>query len=225
MRSGLRPATMAGPMTEATVSRLAGSLAALAFAFVVAGCSLTRPAPVKNTFLLDPPPPPAVATPKPGTLRIGAFNVSAPYRDRAFTYRTGDVKYESDFYNEFFVAPGPMIGQATSKALANAKPFTRVVPAGTAPEEGDFVLEGFVSDLYADTREKPAAGVVGVNFYLTRTTFPPAVVWSREYRERVPLAASTPEALANAWNEALGRVLAKLAEDLAAVSLDGPPSR
>lgn len=203
------------PMSDQKTRSIAGPFAVLAFAVAMTGCSLTRPAPVKNTFLLDPPLPAAVATSKPGTLRIGTFNVSAPYRDKAFTYRTGDVKYESDFYNEFFVAPGPMIGQATSKALANAKLFARVVPAGTAPEDGDFLLEGFVSDLYADAREKPAAGVVGVSFYLTRTTYPSAVVWSRDYRERVALATSTPEALANAWNEALGRVLAALVRDLA----------
>jgi cholesterol transport system auxiliary component len=191
----------------------------LAFAVALAGCSLTRPAPVKNTFLLDPPLPPAAAAAKPSTLRIGTFNVAAPYRDRTFTYRTGDVKFESDFYNEFFVPPGPMIAQATTKALAGAQAFARVVPAGTAPEDGDFVLEGFVADLYADTREKPPAAVVGINFYLTRTTFPSAVVWSRDYRERVPLAAATPEALAQAWNEALGRVLAALARDLAAAKL------
>lgn len=198
---------------------VAAAAAVLVLAIGAAGCSLTRPAPVKNTFLLDPPTPAAVATPKRETLRVGTFNVSAAYRDRAFTYRTGDVKYESDFYNEFFVAPAPMIAQATTKALAGANVFARVVPAGTAPEEGDFVLEGFVSDLYADAREKPAAAVVGVNFYLTRTTFPSAVIWSREYRERVPLATSTPEALAQAWNDALGRVLAKLTQDLATANL------
>jgi cholesterol transport system auxiliary component len=201
-----------------TLPRLAGLLAALAMT-LVAGCSLTRPSPVKNTYLLDPPSPPAVATPKAATLRIGTFNVSAPYRDRAFTYRTGDVKFESDFYNEFYVAPGAMIGQATARALSASNVFARVVPAGTAPEEGDFVLEGFVADLYADTRERPAVGVVGVNFYLTRTTFPSTVVWSRDYRERVALSASTPEALAHAWNEALGNVLRKLSQDLAAIEV------
>ena len=201
-----------------TLPRLAGLLAALAMT-LVAACSLTRPSPVKNTYLLDPPSPPPVAAPKAATLRIGTFNVSAPYRDRAFTYRTGDVKFESDFYNEFYVAPGAMIGQATARALSASNVFARVVPAGTAPEEGDFVLEGFVADLYADTRERPAAGVVGVNFYLTRTTFPSTVVWSRDYRERVALSASTPEALAHAWNEALGNLLRKLSQDLATIEV------
>ncbi|HVF62853.1 MAG TPA: hypothetical protein VNE58_02525 [Casimicrobiaceae bacterium] len=190
-------------------------VAAMSLAAVLAGCNLTRPAPVKATFLLDPTTPPVASATKQATLRIGTFNVAAPYRDRAFTYRTGDVKYESDFYNEFFVAPGPMVAQATTKSLAAANVFARVVPAGTAPEEGTFVLEGFVSDLYADVREKPAAAVVGVNFYLSRTTFPAAVIWSKDYRERVPLSAATPEALATAWNEALGTLLRKLTQDLA----------
>ena len=200
-------------------TRGAARLVLLALAATIAGCSLTRPAPVKNTFLLDPARPAPAAVTRPATLRIGTFNVSAEYRDRAFTYRTGDVKYEADFYNEFFVPPAAMIAQATTKALASANVFTRVVPAGSAPEDGDFVLEGFVADLYADARAKPAAAVVGINYYLTRTSFPSTVVWSRDYRERVPLTGTTPEALAEAWNDALGRVLATLARDLAAADL------
>lgn len=192
-------------------------LFSLALAVAATGCSLTRPSPVKNTFLLDPQAPAAAATAKPVTLRIGAFNVAAPYRDRAFVYRTAEVKYESDFYNEFFVPPGAMIAQSTTKALAGANVFARVVPVGTAPEQGDFMLEGFVTDLYADARQSPAAAVVGISYYLSKTAFPSAVVWSREYRERVPLAGSTPEALAQAWNEALGRVLAALVRDLSSI--------
>ena len=198
-------------------------LAALLAIAVLGGCSFTRPAPVKNTYLLDPPLPAAVATARPVTLRVGTFNVAAPYRDRTFTYRTGDVRYEADFYNEFFVAPGPMIAQAVRKALAGANVFTRVVPTGSAQAEGDLVLEGFVSDLYADARAAPAGAVVGINFYVTRMTFPTAIVWSREYRERVPLAANTPDALAQAWNEALGRVLASLVRDLSAAELGPEP--
>ena len=42
-------------------------LGAAMLVLVLVGCSLTtRPAPVKNTFLLAPPAPPAVAQPKPG---------------------------------------------------------------------------------------------------------------------------------------------------------------
>ena len=191
------------------------AFAALALA-VVAGCSLSRPSPVKSTFLLDPRMPPAAASTRPDTLRIGTINVAAPYRDRSFVYRTGELQYESDFYSEFFIAPASMIAQSTAKALDAAKLFARVVPSGSAPEEGDYVLEAFVSDLYADARAKPAQAVVGISFYLTRTTFPASVVWSRAYVERTPVAGTSADALAVAWNDSLSRVLASLAADLAA---------
>jgi len=186
---------------------LAPVVAGLALAMLTAGCSLSREAPVKNTYLLDPRLPAA-------TVRIGNVNVASPYRDRAFVYRTGDLQYESDFYHEFFIAPASMIAQSTVKALEASRLFARVVPSGSAPEEGDFVLEAFVSDLYADARGKPAQAVVGVSFYLTRTTYPASVVWSKSYVERTPLGASTPDALAVAWNESLGRVYAQLVRDL-----------
>ena len=45
------------------------------------------------------------------------------------------------------------------------------------------------------------------------------VVAVLDYRERVPIAGTTPEALAQAWSEALGRVLASLVRELAAAEL------
>jgi cholesterol transport system auxiliary component len=197
---------------------LGATLAALA----LAGCSLTRPAPVKRTFLLEPAAPPAAATTKPATLRVGTFTVGEPYRDKGFVYRTSDLGYESDFYDEFFVAPGPMIAGATQRALASAKVFASVVPGAAAPEDGDFTIEGFVSELYADARRSPADAVVGITFYVTRTRYPSAVVWTKAYAQRVPLAGTSPEALAAAWNVALGNVLAELARDLAAADLGKP---
>ncbi|MDH5246039.1 MAG: hypothetical protein OEW98_06275 [Betaproteobacteria bacterium] len=50
----------------------------------------------------------------------------------------------------------------------------------------------------------------------------PAVIWSREYRQRAPMADATPEALAQAWNAALSTILADLARDLAAAELSKP---
>jgi uncharacterized lipoprotein YmbA len=207
--------TPASPIRARRVARLC----VLALAVAITGCSITRPAPVKNTFMLEPKLPAPAAQAKPGTLRIGTLNVAAPYRERAFVYRTGELKFESDFYHEFFVAPSSMLAQATARALEGAKVFARVVPSGSAPEEGDYVLEAFVSDLYADARQRPAAAVLGTTFYLTRTTFPASVVWSRAYAERVPLADASADALAQAWNEALSRMLAALARDLETADL------
>lgn len=206
-------------MTPDRLARLPALVAALSLALLVGACGLSRPSPVKNTFLLDPKMPAAAAKQKPVTMRIGTINVAAPYRDRSFVYRTGELQYEGDFYHEFFIAPGAMIAQSTAKALDSAGVVARVVPSGSAPEEGDYVLEAFVSDLYADTRQKPATAVLGVSYYVTRTTFPSKVVWSKAYVERVPLATSTPETLAASWNEGLSRILGALARDIEAADL------
>jgi uncharacterized lipoprotein YmbA len=71
-----------------------------ALAILLASCSLTRPSPVKRTFLLEPAPPAAVASPKPVGLRVGAFTVASPYRGKAFVYRQDELKFETDYYSE-----------------------------------------------------------------------------------------------------------------------------
>lgn len=206
--------------------RLARTLAVAgyaALAIVLASCSLSRPSPAKRTFLLEPAPPAAVASPKPVGLRVGTVNVASPYRGKAFVYRLDELKFEADFYSEFFVAPAAMISEATARALASAGVFQRVIPPG-AGDEGDFVLDGFAADLYGDARDpaKPAA-VLSITFYLSpANALAPSVIWSREYRQRVPVAEPSAEALARAWNSALTTILAELARDLAATEMPRP---
>ena len=203
--------------------RALAMLAPLALAPFVPGCSFTRPPPAKHRFLLEPPMPAAGARTQPYALRIGPIGVAAPYRDRAIVFRTTDLKYESDFYNEFFVAPAAMIAEATGRALVASRAFARVIPPGVAGDEGDFTLEGFVDALYADGRaEGKAEAEVSIGFFLTRTAFPGGVAWSGSYRERTPIAGTQPDAVADAMNASLGRVLAALARDLASAELPRP---
>ncbi|MEP7182898.1 MAG: ABC-type transport auxiliary lipoprotein family protein [Betaproteobacteria bacterium] len=201
--------------------RLAARLALAAAAVaLVAGCSLSRPAPVKAMFLLEPAAPPAAAKAQPATLRVGTVNVAAPFRGRAFVYRESELRYQSDFYAEFVVAPAAMIGELTARGLDGARVFVRVLPPG-APPDGDYVLDGFVSSLYGDGRDagKPAAEVA-VTYYLSRADIGNATpFWSKEYRRRVAVAGAAPEGYAAALSTAMGEILAELAKDLAAVSL------
>jgi ABC-type uncharacterized transport system auxiliary subunit len=201
--------------------RRGAALAAVAaLALALAGCQVTRTSPVKQTYLLDPPPPPVVAKAQPGTLRVDVVNVAAPYRGRAFVFRESDLRYETDFYNEFIVAPAANIAEITARGLQRAGAFSRVTAPG-APIDSDWLLEGFVSALYGDTRDlaKPAAEVV-ITYYLSRSEGGTGVpVWSREYARRVPLASASAPAYAAALNTAVGEIVAELARDLAAVQL------
>jgi cholesterol transport system auxiliary component len=201
--------------------RAFAAIAFVAAAVVLASWSLSRPAPVKRTFLLEPAMPAVAAAPKPTSVRVGIVNVAAAFRGKTFVYRESELKYDADYYDEFFVAPAIMLSEATAKALGAANVFRRVVPFGAAADDGDYVLDGFVSELYGDARN-PAApvAVVTVAFYLSPTNVAgPGVVWSREYRQRVAVSGSRPEAMAKGWNTAVSTVLAELARDLAAAEL------
>jgi ABC-type uncharacterized transport system auxiliary subunit len=211
-------------LLRTTLVRALTVAAFVACVAALASCSLSRPNPVKRMFLLEPTPPAAVsATPKPVSVRIGVVNVAAPFRGKTFVFRETDLRYESDFYDEFFTAPSIMFSDATAKALAASNVFRRVVPFGAVSDEGDYVLDGFVSELYADTRDAAApAAVITVTYYLTPASFGSAVVWSREYRKRTKVSGAGPDAIAGGWNAALSDVLADLARDLAAAELPKP---
>jgi ABC-type uncharacterized transport system auxiliary subunit len=211
------------PPFSSSRPRLSRALAVVAMALVTAAmvaCSLSRESVAKRTFLLEPTPPPMASMQKLTSLRVGLVNVAAPYRGKAFVYRQSELKYEADFYSEFFVSPAAMLSEATARALSAANVFRRTVPPG-ASDPADYVLDGFASELYGDMRDpaKPAAAVA-ITFYLSPSNaLSPNVVWTREYRQRAPAAEATPDAFAKAWNVALSAILADLARDLAAAEL------
>ena len=209
-----------------TLMRTLSAAAFVIVAVTLASCTLSRPSPVKRTFLLEPTLPTAArGTPKPVALRIGVVNVAAPFRGKTFVFRESDLRYESDYYDEFFIAPAIMFSDATAKALIASNVFRRVVPFGAASDEGDYVLDGFVSELYADTRDAAApVAVITVTYYVTAANATGSgVVWSREYHQRAKVSGVGPDAVARGWNAALSAVLAELVKDLAMAELPAKP--
>ena len=198
-------------------------LAALAVVALAAGCSLSRPAPVKQEYLLEVPSPPPVAKSQSATLQVRNVTVAAPFRGRSFVYRQTDLRYESDFYTEFVVSPGAMLADATARGLEHSRAFARVIPPGSA-SDGDFVLDAFFDAFYFDVRDaaKPAAEV-SVTYFLSRGD-PAANVpfWSKQYRRRVPVDGASTEKQAAALSAAFAEIVGELATDLAALNLAKP---
>ena len=194
------------------------ALAAGAALGLAAGC--TRPSPVKGTYVLEPALPPPVAKTQPGLLRVGTITVGAPYRGRAFVVRESDLKFETDYYHEFLVAPGANISEATARALAAAKVFAAVAPQGVIVDP-DYLLDGFVDALYGDARSagKPFA-VLTITYFLRRASGDAGVpIWSRTYERRMPFTPGDAGTYVTALNNALGEILAELARDLSALPL------
>jgi len=188
-------------------------------AIVLASCALNRPAPVKQQYLLDPPPPAAVAKSQSTSVRVGTINVAAPFRGRSFVLREADLRYEIDYYNEFLVPPTTMLSELTARALERSKAFARVVPPGYSAD-ADWLLDGFVSALYGDERDgKKVSADVAISYYLFQSSGGSGMpVWTHDYEKHIPVAATT-EAYAAALNTAFGEIFAELARDLAAADL------
>jgi cholesterol transport system auxiliary component len=196
-------------------------LAPLAVVLLFGGCAaVTREAPVRQTFLLAPKLPPASSQSQPAALRVGVVSVAAPYRGKAFVYRLGDLRFETDFYVEFLVPPAAMLTEQTARALASAKPFARIAGPG-ASADAEWVLDGFADALYADTRNanKPVAEM-SITYYLTPAGgIEQTPVWTHEYRRDAPMRDTSPAAYADALNVAFGEIVAELAQDLARAPL------
>lgn len=129
-------------------------------------------------------------------------------------YRTDDVRYEADFYNEWFVSPNAMLTEQVMNWLTNAGLFQYVMDS-SAPLSATRILDGTVTALYGDYRATSPKAVLGLQFFLIDQAASPAdIVWHQEYRQEVEVTERSPEALVRGWNAALRLILTALDEDL-----------
>ena len=97
--------------------------ACLTVAAAASGCvDLKKTYPEKRSFVLDVGAPPQEAPSKGAlVLKINKFRVSPLFAGRAMVYRIADLQYESDFYDEWFVAPAALITQQAQRWLSASR--------------------------------------------------------------------------------------------------------
>jgi cholesterol transport system auxiliary component len=191
--------------------------------FLLTGCfNINKSYPLKHYFVLN-----AVRSRKilpstaKGVLKIQRFRVSPQFDGQDFVYKKGNLNYESDFYNEFFIPPGLMIAENVEKWLSGSGLF-KYVMGFSSPVEPTFELEGVVSALYGDySSTKAPEAVMEIQFFLVRNAaFRPHIVFGKTYREETLINGNSPDALVAGWNLALEHILARFETNLKELDLN-----
>ncbi len=185
---------------------------------LASGCTLVpeRPAVDRAWFLLEVPdtgPPAAmsvvdarapVAAPIPVTLE--SVRVAPAFAGKGLVYRLGGHRYESDFYNEWFLSPREQVEQLLRERWIRAEgPVTLVAHARAQPavQQLDVLVTAFHGDLEG---EGPGTARIGLRV-LARSDQRQRLL---ELERHAPMASRSPDALV----AALSSALAELLEDL-----------
>jgi len=187
-----------------------------------AGCvDLSRPALAKHYYLLDAAPKPADPPPAhDGAIRVTGIEVSAPFSERSLVYRLDQERYESDFYNEYFVAPRAMISAQLVEWLTVRRVFATTLPPSSTLD-APYFLEGQVTAMYGDLRNKAETeAVFSIQIFVTETISPDRrIVLQRSYSHRVRAPDRSAEAITKGLSQALQQSLGELETDLHALKV------
>jgi cholesterol transport system auxiliary component len=140
-------------------------------------------------------------------LKIGAVSVAPPFDGRSLVYRTGEQRYEKDFYNVYTTIPAEMIGNAERQWMNKANVFSAAVGDSNSLFPY-YYLQATVDEFYGDYRTQPQA-VVSVEFFLNATNAGKVnpLIGANRYTKRVPLKDNSPEALVLGQQQALAEIL------------------
>ena len=192
----------------------------------MAAClNLNKSYPEKRSFVLDV----ASENRKPApeatmVLKISKFRVSPLFVGRAMVYRIGELQYENDFYDEWFVSPGALLTQQFHDWLSRTGRF-RFVLVETNHIEPTHMLEGRVAEFYGDYRlaELPKA-IFGIELLLLDGLKEWQVIFRRTYHKEVHLADRSPDALAGGLTQAVRLVLVDLERELSELVVRPAPT-
>ena len=188
----------------------------------IAACAPKKKPPERNFFVLETNRQAGETWDEPrGILSVRGFDVSPGFRGKEIVYRTERGRSQSDFYNQYFISPGPMLTDVSRQWLDDSGMFEAVISMGSH-KEADYILEGSVTSLYGDFQEgDEPASVLRMQFLLLEDDrLDYQMLMHRTYKERVTLTGSGAEHVVQGLNKALTRILTRLEKDMASALQD-----
>jgi len=152
-------------------------------------------------------------------LKVRRMTVSDLYNSRELVYQLRDGGIESDFYNLFFVTPGNNLTTELRNWLGASGQFSHIIKPGSMVIP-TLTLEGMVNSLYGDYATDHPAAVIEMQFFLVNeSTADNDIVFSRSYRQRVPVTKPDPQELVQAMTKGVQAIFTQLEQDLAKAPL------
>jgi hypothetical protein len=151
-------------------------------------------------------------------LEVRRFTIDSAFAGKNLVYRTGELKYEADFYNEFLISPATMVREAARDWLAQSNRFLRVADPGIYSEPA-LALEANITALYGDMRDKNAPkAVMEIRAFLLKVegVEDPEILFGKTYSAAQDLEKPAPDGLIAGLNSCLQTILDEMEQDLAA---------
>ncbi|MDF3820614.1 hypothetical protein P3G55_11920 [Leptospira sp. 96542] len=146
---------------------------------------------------------------------IRKVSFSQKFEGKEFVYRKGDVNYESDFYNGFFITPQANIREEVSKSFVKSGLFvwdSNVNSRFLATHS----IEIYVTELYGDFRTKEPKSVLEWEIVVFEEKDSPSLIFRKKYTKSIGIKEKDPEALVTGWNvgfhESLNDVILNLSK-------------
>ena len=187
------------------------------------GCvNLQKTYPDKQYYMIEVDRKPADSDPlSDRILEIRKFKASPQYRGKEMVYQTGEFRYKSDFYNNYFVPPEAMMLVASKKWLQGSGLFKEIVESYNRLDPCCY-LEGYISKLHGDYRD-PASpkAVIEIDFLFFQEYQNQLIaMFHKSYHREIPMAYQNAEDLAGGLNQGLREIFSDLEEDLKKVELN-----
>ena len=149
------------------------------------------------------------------SVRLNSISAVPQFADRSLTYRTDEIRYESDFYNQLMASPVEMI-QDQAQAWLKGSPVIQFVLPADAATNPYYSIDGRLLEFYGDYRKVDEPKAVLKMEWTVSKSGPEGleVLFQKVYPEVISIPGTSPRPLVEGWNRALVRILSEFEGDL-----------
>ena len=149
------------------------------------------------------------------SVRLNPISVVPQFADRYLTYRTDEIRYESDFYNQLIASPAVIIKDQAHVWLKGSPAIEFVLPTDVSTNPY-YLIDGKVLEFYGDYRRSDEPKAVLKMEWTVSKSDPEGmkVLFQKVYPEAISIPGTSPQSLVEGWNQDLVKILSVFEGDL-----------